>query len=151
MGVIVQFNYTLFGQLYPELAYLTQPQATNYFSTATTVHRNDGGGPVNDPTQQLSLLNMLTAHIAALFAPPATGGSATSLVGRISNAAEGSVSVAAAYSSNVSQQMAWFIQTKYGALYWTVTAPYRTMRYRPNRNPGVTNGFPFRTPPGFGV
>jgi hypothetical protein len=151
MGVIVSFNYVLFQQTYPELAYLTQPQAQNYFNIATTIHRNDGGGPVNDAAQQLSLLNMLTAHVAAMFAPTASGGAASGLVGRISNAAEGSVSVAAAYSSNVGQQQAWFIQTKYGAMYWVATAPFRTMRYRPNRNPGVVTGYPFRTPPGFGV
>lgn len=138
MGVIVSFNYALWIATYPEFTATVNPtQAQSYFTIATSIHRNDGGGPVNDTNQQLALLNMLTAHIAALFAPPAAGQPASGLVGRINSATQGSVSVQAAYSSNVPQQMAWFIQTKYGALYWTATAPFRTMRYVPNRNPGV--------------
>lgn len=146
MGVVVSFNYALWASTYPEFTNtVNATQAESYFNLATTIHRNDGGGPVNDANQQLSLLNMVTAHIAALFAPQTAGGQATGLVGRIASATEGSVSVQAAYSNNVSQQMAWFIQTKYGAFYWTATAPFRTMRYVPNRNRGVVG------PPGFGV
>jgi hypothetical protein len=146
MGVVVQFNYAQWAAIYPEFNNtVSAPQAQEYFQLATSVHRNDGGGPVNDADQQLALLNMLTAHVAALMAPATAGGQASSIVGRISGAAEGSVSVQTAYSNNVSQQMAWFIQTKYGAMYWTATAPFRTMRYLPNRNRGVVG------PPGFGV
>ena len=118
MGVVVQFNYAQWAATYPEFnATVNQTQAQNYFQIATSIHRNDGGGPVNDPTQQLNLLNMLTAHVAALFAPPVAGAQPSTLVGRINSASEGSVSVQAAYSNNVSQQMAWFVQTKYGAMY----------------------------------
>lgn len=149
MGVVVSFNYAQWIATYPEFTGLvSQSQATSYFAIATTIQRNDGGGPVNSADQQLSLLNMLVAHIAALFGPSAAGQSATpgGIVGRISGATQGSVSVqAAAYSSNVSEQMAWFIQTKYGAMYWVATAPFRTMRYLPNKNRGVVG------PPGFGV
>lgn len=143
MGVIVAFDYAAWLATYPEFTgVVTQDQATSYFNLATTIHRNDGGGPVNNAAQQLSLLNMLTAHLSALFAPPATGGQATTLVGRINSATEGSVSVQAAYSTDVSQRMAWFIQTKYGAMYYTATAPFRTMRYVPNtRGRGVV-GWP---------
>ena len=134
MGVVVSFDYTVWSAAYPELAvYVSSAQAQEYFNIATSVHRNDGGGPVNDATQQLNLLNLLTAHIAFLFAPPAAGQAPNNnLVGRINSASQGSVSVQAAYSNNVSDQMAWFIQTKYGAMYWAATAPYRTMRYVPS-------------------
>lgn len=147
MGVIVTFNYAAWLLAYPEFTgVVAQPQAQEYFNIATSIHRNDGGGPVNDTTVQLNLLNMLTAHIAALFAPPAAGQApANNLVGRISSATQGSVNVQAAYSTSVTQQMAFFIQTKYGALYWAATSPYRTMRYIPNKNRGVVG------PPGFGV
>jgi Protein of unknown function (DUF4054) len=148
MGVVVQFNYAAWAALYPEFGTtVTQTQADGYFDIATTIHRNDGGGPVNSPAQQIQLLNMLTAHIAQLMAPPSPGQQPSQIVGRINSATQGSVSVQAAYSTNVSQQMAFFIQTKYGALYWTATAPYRTMRYRPNLRRGVV---PIG-PPGFGV
>ena len=66
-----------------------------------------------------------TAHIAQLFAPMANGQPASTLVGRINSATQGSVSVQAAYSNNVTEQMAWFVQTQYGAMYWVATAPYR--------------------------
>lgn len=148
MGVIVTFDYATWiaNPLYAPFApTVNSGQAQGYFDIATTIHRNDGGGPVNDATQQLNLLNMLVGHLAALFAPPTPGGSSSGIVGRINSATQGSVSVQAAYSNNVSEQMAWFIQTKYGALYWTATAPFRTMRYVPNRNPGVVG------PRSFGV
>ena len=87
---------------------------------------------------------MLTAHIAKLFAPPTTGGSG-GLVGRINSATEGSVSVQAAYSNKVSEQMAWFIQTQYGAMYWSATAPFRRARYVGNLRGRGTVG-----PPGYG-
>jgi len=146
MGVIVTFDYAQWITTYPEFeATVSAPQAQQYFQLATTIHRNDGGGPVNNADQQLALLNMLTAHIAALMAPPSAGGQSSGIVGRVNSASEGSVSVQAAYSSNVSEQMAWFIQTKYGAMYWAATAPFRTMRYVPNLNRGVVG------PRGFGV
>lgn len=146
MGVIVSFNYAQWIALFPEFtATVNSTQAQMYFGLATTIHRNDGGGPVSDTTQQLNLLNLVTAHIAALFAPQTAGGTPTNLVGRINSATQGSVSVQAAYSNNVSEQMAFFAQTKYGALYWTATAPFRTMRYQPNKNRGIVG------PPGFGI
>jgi len=148
MGVVVQFNYAAWiaNPLYASFAStVDSDQAQGYFDIATTIHRNDGGGPVNDATTQLNLLNMLTGHIAALFAPPAPGQSPSGLVGRINSATQGSVSVQAAYSTNVTQQMAFFIQTKYGAMYWAASAPFRTMRYVPNRNRGVVG------PRGFSV
>lgn len=146
MGVIVQFNYAQWAALYTAFAAtVNQNQAQGYFNIATSIHRNDGGGPVNDATQQLNLLNMLTAHIAALFAPPAPGQTPSTLVGRINSATQGSVSVQAAYANNITEQMAWFVQTQYGAMYWTATAPFRTMRYIPNKNRGVVG------PRGFGV
>ncbi|CAN7375008.1 DUF4054 domain-containing protein [Bradyrhizobium sp. LjRoot220] len=148
MGVIVSFDYATWiaNPLYAGfVTTVDAPAAQGYFDIATTIHRNDGGGPVCDATQQLNLLNMLVGHLAGLFAPPSPGVAPSGVVGRISSATQGSVSVQAAYSNNVTEQMAWFIQTKWGALYWTATAPFRTMRYIPNRNRGVVG------PPGFGV
>lgn len=143
MGVIVTFDYPAWKALFPAFATVTEPVAQSYFDLATTVHRNDGGGPVPTAAIQSNLLNLLTAHIAQLMQPLASGQGG--LVGRVASATEGSVSVQAAYSNNVSEQMAWFVQTQYGAMYWTATAPFRSARYIPNRNRGVVG------PPGFGV
>jgi hypothetical protein len=73
---------------------------------------------------------MLTAHIAALYAPStASGSSPATPPGRISNASEGSVS--AAFELNTPQAAAWYAQTKYGVSFWAATAPFRTMHYVP--------------------
>lgn len=146
MGVVVQFSYPQWAALFPAFASSVSPtQAQSYFDLATSIHRNDGGGPVNNAAQQLNLLNLLTAHIAQLFTPPAPGQQPSTIVGRISSATQGSVSVQAAYSNNVTEQMAFFVQTQYGAFYWAATAPFRTARYVANKNRGVVG------PPGFGV
>jgi hypothetical protein len=53
------------------------------------------------------------------------------IVGRISDAAEGDVSVSAQWEAPPSAGQAYFIQTKYGADYWTMTARYRTAQFIP--------------------
>lgn len=47
------------------------------------------------------------------------------IVGRINNASEGDVSVASEWSAPPNANQAYFVQTKYGADYWTMTARYR--------------------------
>lgn len=146
MGVVVQFNYAQWVGMYPEFSRVTQPVATGYFNQATIYCRNDGGGPVNDPSVKSTLLNMLTAHIAALNSPQdsqgnsATGGQsqASTLVGRITSASEGSVSVSVDMPSTPNN--AWFLQTKYGAAYWQAISGFRQMRYRANPQRVVGSG-----------
>lgn len=130
---IITFNYDSWVQLFPNFAYISQPQADLYFALATQLQRNDGGGPVTDVQTQTNLLNLLTAHIAQLFAPAPNGqtGRDPSIVGRITNASEGSVSVATEMPMPTNPSSAWFLQTAYGAFYWTASAPFRTMRYIP--------------------
>lgn len=126
MGVTVSFNYAAWERLFPEFAYVTEETADLYFQMATTAHRNDAGGPVNDAGRQLTLLNLVVAHIAALFAPKKPGQDpAQPLVGRINSAGEGSVNVQADYGT-VSTQQQWWVQTRYGAMYWELTKPYRS-------------------------
>lgn len=127
---VATFNYAAWIARYPEFATVGQTLAQAYFDEATVYHANDGTGPVTDAARQLTLLNTLTAHIAALNwagSAQATSG----LVGAISHASEGSVSVEAKFADGVTPSMAWFLQTKYGAAYWQMTAPYRTFRYAP--------------------
>lgn len=132
MGVVVAFDYPTWVALFPEFAAVTAPVAQSYFTFATGVHANDGGGPIPDAATQSLLLNLLTAHFAARYAPPATGGSASPLVGRIASATEGSVTVSAEMP-NQPRSAAWFQQSKYGADYWAMTAQYRTARYKAAR------------------
>jgi hypothetical protein len=135
----VDFDYSLWVLTFPEFASVKQPTAETYFAYAEIVQRNDGTGPVSSDKVQLQLLNLLTAHVCALYtqglgeAYPGAPRSVNSLVGRISSATEGSVTVSTDYGANVSPNAAWFLQTKYGAMWWAMTAQYRTMRYTPGR------------------
>lgn len=141
MGVIVQFNLAAWRALYPEFAAVTDQQVNDCFALATLYQRNDGNGPVDDGTIALSLLNLLTAHVVQLrygsSITPATG-----VVGRISNATEGSVSASADYPG-VTPSQAWYVQTSYGAAWWQATAAYRTMHYIPGPR-RVYNPWPYR-------
>lgn len=138
MGVIVGFDYQAFLRSYPEMSALGEPRAQEYFDIATAIHANDGGGPISSASLQQSLLNMLTAHVAFLFAPrgpdgnPAqTGQAAPAMVGRITSASQGSVSVSAeALQGFNTAQASWLAQSRYGAMYWASTAQFRTFRFR---------------------
>lgn len=129
MGVVVQFSYVNFVAQFPALAYLTSSQVQTQWNLATNYVRNDGGGPVISASVQSNLINLAAAHLCQLFMPPATGGSASTLVGRINSASEGSVSVGA--EMNSPQAAAWWITTVYGAAFWEASKQYRTMRYLP--------------------
>ena len=145
MGVVVTFDPVAWAARYPEFGPTSaQPVsaalAQQYFNEATIYLRNDGGGPVNTASIQSALLNMLTAHIAALNAANALGQPASPLVGRVSAATQGSESVTTEF--NKSDAVAWFGQTKYGAAFWEATKQYRTMAYLPGPRARQIGGFP---------
>jgi hypothetical protein len=130
MGVQVEFSYDTWLAQFPEFAEdVNEAQALVFFNTATLYHRNDGGGRVEDPTSQLLLLNMMTAHIAQLFRV-ANGHAVSELVGHIDSATQGSVTVAASLDVGDGPSQ-WLAQTKYGYAYWAATAPYRNFAYAP--------------------
>lgn len=130
---LVQFDAAEFNALYPEFAGLPAPVEQNAFNDATFLLNNSCASIVRDANDRLILLYKVTAHVLFLSAGTDDGaGDVTpppGIVGRIDSAAEGSVSVSASYSSEVGQSEAFFIQTKYGAMFWQMTAVYRTMHY----------------------
>lgn len=81
--------------------------------------------------QQAPLFNMVVAHLVSR-SPGAVAGSPASqgLVGRVSSASEGSVSVSLDAGPAASATAAFWLQTPYGQLFWTMTAQYRRFRYR---------------------
>jgi len=145
----VRFDYAWFQRRYPEISEWCSPdQAEMYFDLATGFLDNrDAGGacpprgsPVTDTKTRQRLLGLLTAHVATLFAP--LGGVASpTLVGRVSSASEGSVSVTAEFPDTPGAE--WFNQTKYGAMFWQLTKQYRVARYYPARQPFRQDGWPF--------
>lgn len=127
---IVQFDNTEFIGLYPEFTGISSGLNQQAFNIATLFLNNTCGSFVQDANQRMALLYILTAHIDFLNNGTNDGAGnvnpAPGIVGRIDSATEGSVSVSASYSSEVSQSEAFYIQTKYGAQYWEATAWTRT-------------------------
>jgi hypothetical protein len=130
----VVFNYAIWIARYPEFANVSPDLAAAYFDEAGLYWTNRGWQASLSiaPT----LLNMLTAHIAWLYAPrdggqgnpSSTGQGASQLVGRISSAVEGSVNVSTELTASGSPSEAFFSQTKYGLSFWQATAQFRTAR-----------------------
>lgn len=138
---VVTFDYAMWAARYPEFdASVGEAQASAYFTEATMYCDNERGSRIRDVGIRAVLLNMVTAHIAELARVDASGNLANPLVGRISNANEGSVSVAVDYKLTSGGQE-WYAQTKYGAAYWQATAMYRRGRYHPGLQP-VFDVFP---------
>ena len=129
MGVIVQLDWTNWRLLFPEFSNVTDEQLEGpVWTMAQQYCRNDGGGPVCNPATQTELLNLMVAHIAQLLygstiSPP------SGLAGPITSATEGSVSVSVGVVFNTSNQ--FFLQTKYGSMFWTLALPFRLARYWP--------------------
>jgi len=140
---VVAFNQAMFVARYPEFATVPTPTLAAYFAEAGIYCNNSATSRVTDqsPGGLLNmLLNMLTAHIAALNYG-VNGESPSPLVGRIDDASQGSVHVHADMGA-VPNTEAWFAQTKYGIAYWQATVAYRTFRYFPGRS--VAQTFPSR-------
>lgn len=136
---VVTFDFGIWSARYPELiaAGVTRPVADQYFFEAQLYCDNTPQSPVQNLIQRAVLLGMVTAHIAALNAP-LNGQPSSPLVGRISGATQGSVSVQTEYQTP--GNAAWFTQTKYGAAFWQATAQFRTMHYVPGRAPFNNRG-----------
>jgi hypothetical protein len=127
---IVTFDPAAFKARYPEFATLSNTLLQAYFDEAALLYLdNTEASRVQQVERRGLLLNMLVAHIAQINAGSSTQ-PASPLVGRITTATEGSVSVSADMGA-VPGTAAWFLQTKYGASFWQATAQFRTMRYVP--------------------
>lgn len=134
MDGVVTFQYNAWSERYPELAAsVSQPQAQGYFNEATLYCDNTPCSVIRDLCMRAVLLNMVTAHIAALNAP-LNGEPSSPLVGRINSASEGSVSVGTQLDMPAGSAQ-WYSQTKYGLAYWQATAQFRSMRYVPGPVP----------------
>jgi hypothetical protein len=124
---VVTFDYTTWAAMFPELACSVPcPLAQGFFNRATLQLDNSPISQIQNLGKRSAILNLLTAHIAALNAPVG-GNEPNPLVGRVSNASEGSVSVAVDFPLTINS--AWMNQTKYGAEAWSALAPYRTALY----------------------
>lgn len=126
MAVVI-FDPAAFKARYPEFAAVSDPTLQAYFNEATLYLSNTDVSPVQNVTRRAMMLNMLTAHIGKLAGALSIDGQPPP-VGRVSQAAEGSVSVGMEYLAPGTA--AWFTQTPYGAAFWQATSSLRGFRYR---------------------
>ena len=147
----VEFNYGTWVARYPEFAAVSEQLAQAYWDEAALYCANNTCNPAFADGALPTLLNMLTSHIAWLNAPrdlngnPAsTGTPASPIVGRISSASQGSVSVSTEMGdvAGGSPSQPWYMQTVYGSSYWFATSKYRTARYSANPMRVAGTGYP---------
>jgi len=138
MTAVITFKWPKWVALFPEFSNCSVQQGQAWFDLASSYCWNDTCNPAACAPNFESLMYMVTSHIGWLMAPrdslgnPSEAGTPPPpIVGRISNASEGSVSVTAEWTGQGSPSEAWYLQTRYGAMYWAATAQYRTMRYAP--------------------
>jgi Protein of unknown function (DUF4054) len=137
----VSFSYATFIASFPEFSALSSGQVQAYFNRATgSIIGNSVTNPIFNDGNLPYLIYLATAHVAWLNCPKdangnpaATGANSppANLVGRISTANEGSVSLALEWplDGNSSAQEKYLSQTKYGVEFWAALAPYRTAQY----------------------
>lgn len=117
---VVVFDPQEFKTLYPEFAKTEDATLMLYFNAACLLLDNTEKSMVKDLAERKMLLYMLTCHIATLKA------NGNTLVGTITSASEGKVSVSLTPFQNAN----WYMTTQCGAMYWQATAKYRVgIRY----------------------
>lgn len=125
---VVTFDHSAFQARYPEFSTIQQSTLQAYFDEAGTLYiDNSNASVVGDTVMRGYLLNLATAHLAALYSG-VNGESPQEGVGRVDQATEGSVSVHLDMGA-VPGTDAWWMQTKYGAAFLQASAKYRTFRY----------------------
>lgn len=124
---VVRFVAAEFKAAYPEFAAVSDGSLLLCFTYATLLLNNSCSSMVCDANTRQTLLYLLTAHIAALFYG-ANGQIPSGAVGRVAKATQGSVS-ADLDMGETSRAQAWYLQTQWGALYWTMTGVYRQPLY----------------------
>lgn len=137
----VVFEYAGWVTAYPQFGNVSPGQAQEFFNRIC-----DPGGSAlinNTPTSpipycptatppvrtRLFILNAAVAHLAYLETPDASGN--VRPVGRISQAAEGSVSLGLEYAAPQTDSQAFWNQSTYGAYVWIALLPFRSAKYIP--------------------
>ena len=124
MGVVITFDPVAWALLFPQFSNLNSNQLTQVIlPVAEQYSANDGSGPVCNPATQTQLLNLMVAHVAQLLFG-STLQPLSPLVGRISSATEGSVSVVTDFPETPTT--AWYNQTQYGAAWLVMSARFIT-------------------------
>lgn len=143
---VVVFDPAVFKVAFPEFADVPDQRLTVLFTLAGTLLDNTDASPVVDVQQRAAMFDLIIAHLLTLFGTTvagAAGSGPSGVVGRLASATEGTVS--SSFEMNVPQNAgaAWWNQTQYGAMYWMLTAPFRSMRYFPAGRSGIGQSVDF--------
>ena len=124
MSGIVVFDLPKFRSLYSNLK-STDDQLNWYFVEATMLLNNTEKSCVKSLAEREVLLFLLVAHFAVL--QQRVEGD-NEVVGRVSSASQGSVSVTLDNGQTTLSDK-WYQQTPYGSKYWALTSKYRSFLY----------------------
>lgn len=127
MSNVFVFNPVLFKQIYPQFQTLSDDLLEYFFEKAETTLLDNSESACIPLKERKILFYLLVAHMAQLQERINEGNS--SLVGSLSSASEGSVSIGVNSLTSSSAIGAWLNQTPYGSEYWVLTARYRTGLY----------------------
>ena len=129
MGAVIQFNYADWAAAFPEFGNIAEATIIGpVLAIATQYCRIDGGSPIAAESTLTQALNLMVAHVAQIMYG-STIQPLSPLVGHITDATEGSVSVSVEFPTT--PENAWFMQTRYGSMYWQLVLPFRLGRYVP--------------------
>ncbi|MFZ4835766.1 DUF4054 domain-containing protein [Rouxiella sp. Mn2063] len=129
MGVVV-LDISKFRAMFPEFSNVDDTLLPFLFDQATDYLNNTVYSLVTDVIKRERLLYLLIAHLAYMRYGDANGNGGTGMVGRLSSASEGSVSVSSD-AGQIEFRYMWYTQSPYGMDYWQATKVYRMANYYP--------------------
>jgi hypothetical protein len=133
MSTIFVFDPAEFRALYPNFDKYSDEQLEWFFEMVENdVLDNTESSCIPLKTRR-KLFYLLVAHMAELQGRINDGN--TGLVGRISSATEGSVSISSDLNMGTGALEQWLKQTPYGNMYYSITAKYRTALYIAGQSP----------------
>lgn len=132
---IVTLDIPKFRAMFPEFSNVSDEQLTFLFEQSTDYLNNSDYSLVDDAIKRERLLYLLMAHLAYMRYGDEKGNGGSGMVGRISSATEGSVSVSSDLGP-VEFRYAWYTQSPYGMDFWQATKVYRMANYYPGSNYG---------------
>lgn len=124
----VSFSPSEFTDMYPAFVKVPDAALIANFELATLALNNSVASIVRNVGTRQSLLYLATAHYTALLNGVNGDPPNPTLVGRITSANQGSVSVSTEFKSD-SESAAFWNTTTWGASFWQLTARFRTSRY----------------------
>lgn len=127
---IVVLDIPKFRAMFPEFSNVTNDTLPFLFDQATDYLNNSDFSLVDDVIKRERLLYLLMAHLAYVRYGDVNGNGGTGMVGRISSASEGSVSVSSD-AGQVEFRYMWYTQSQYGMEFWQATKVYRMANYYP--------------------